>query len=78
MPENNIEKGSLYHLNNPIVVKNLDNEKVIALNGKLFGRGSKFFIEYDKNFQVKFLVIKFPETDGYVTNYNGDTFSQYE
>ena len=50
LPENDIEKRSLYHLSHPIDVNNLNNEKVIVLDGKPYLRGSKFYVAYDKYF----------------------------
>ena len=74
-----IEKNKFYHYKTPILLKDVDIEKVLVSNKISFGeRNYKYFIGYlYDNHKVKPLHIMLLKTSAYVKSYDGQTKWMY-
>ena len=74
-----LKKNKFYHHKTPILLKDVDIEKVLVFNKISFGEKSyKYFIGYLYNGnKVKPLNIMLPKTSAYVKSYDGQTKWMY-
>ena len=74
-----IGKKKFYHYKSPVLLRDVEIEKVLVSNKTSFGeKNYKYFIGYLYNDnRVKPLHIIFPKTSGYVKSYDGKTKWMY-